>query len=293
MNLKLLDRKDIDISRWDSLICKDSSENVYSLSWYLDAVTDNGWKALIADDYSFVMPVYIRKKWLLPYATQPFLCQQNGIFGHQKVTDETVLSFLKSLPKFLIKLNFNIHNRITEGMKGFDIIERSNQIIRLENEYENIRSGYNRSTIRNLQKGENQNVVISTTTSLDEFTDFMAENDETGLIKQNFQITKNLISAASQNAEVILQVAEDTEGIIAAGYYILYGERIFFLMSAANKMAKEKRVMFQMIDQVVRQYAGTAKIFDFVGSSIPNVAQRNLGFGAETTCYYGLRKNLI
>jgi len=289
----LYDRKEIDIYRWDSLISKDLSGNVYSLSWYLDAVTNFEWKALIADDYSFVMPMYIRKKWFIPYITQPFLCQQNGIFGLQPVTDEIIRFFLKAVPKVKFKVSFNLHNQIPEDLEGYKISQRTNHFIRLKDPYDKIFKGYNRSTMRNLQKGDMQDIEISTTTSLDKFTDFMAKNDETGLIANNFLITKNLITEASKNVETIAQIATDSRGIIAAGFYIISGDRIIFLMSAANKRAKERRVMFQMIDQIIRQYSGTGKIFDFAGSSIPNVAQRNLGFGAETTYYFGLGKNLI
>ena len=66
--LKLLQRKEIDILKWDDLIAHSPAETIYPYSWYLDSVAEN-WSALVVDDYRFVMPVVWKKKAGMKYIT--------------------------------------------------------------------------------------------------------------------------------------------------------------------------------------------------------------------------------
>ena len=73
--LRYLKHKNIDPVKWDQCISKSLSENIYGYHWYLNAVADYQWDAIVMDDYNAVFPLPVRKKFGLPYIYQPFFCQ--------------------------------------------------------------------------------------------------------------------------------------------------------------------------------------------------------------------------
>ena len=49
--MKIVERKNIDTEKWDSLVEKTKGAGFYSYSWYMDAVAEN-WSVLVNHDYS-------------------------------------------------------------------------------------------------------------------------------------------------------------------------------------------------------------------------------------------------
>ena len=77
MFIRHLSHKSIDKEKWDQVISAANNGLIYAKSWYLDIVSPN-WEALVSDDYNFVFPIPIKRKYKLPYIVQPPLAQQIG-----------------------------------------------------------------------------------------------------------------------------------------------------------------------------------------------------------------------
>src|SRR5215469_6589394 len=79
--IRHLQRKEIDIAKWDACISLSPAGLLYSRSFFLDAITGGNWDALVLDDYSAIMPLPKKKKFGFAYSYFPPLAGQLGIIG--------------------------------------------------------------------------------------------------------------------------------------------------------------------------------------------------------------------
>jgi len=80
-------REDLEVTKYNDCIENSIQSRIYAFSWYLDIVADN-WDVLVEDDYTAVMPVPWKQKYFIKYVTQPFFCQQLGVFATHKISKE-------------------------------------------------------------------------------------------------------------------------------------------------------------------------------------------------------------
>ena len=70
IKIKHLKYYEIDKSKWDNIVSCSDFSLPYFFSWYLDVVSP-GWEALIAEDYSYIMPLTVKIKCGIKYVIQP------------------------------------------------------------------------------------------------------------------------------------------------------------------------------------------------------------------------------
>ena len=116
MQIQHLQHKHIDFKKWDDTILSSANHLGYAYSWYLNIVSP-GWEALVTDDYEFVMPLPVKRKYKIPYLVQPVLTQQLGIFSKEEINDEVIQLFIKNIPYYSYELNMNERNFNTEVKK--------------------------------------------------------------------------------------------------------------------------------------------------------------------------------
>jgi len=284
--LKYLEREEIDIDKWDDVIKKSLQSRIYAYSWYLDAMTDYKWSALIIDDYVSVFPILVKKILFIPYVTHPYLCQQLGLFttdpGYIDQHSNIIIKYLKS--NFL-KTETTINNHFAVGK---NIKVRSNHVLGLDLKYTDIYKNYNRNTRRNINKASEGELILRNSKDVPSFIEFMKIHDETDVVRRIEKNILALIKTTFDKGNGTLIIAEDELGIHSTAFYIKDEQRIYFLLCASDTLGKERKDMFFIIDEIIRRYAGQKFIFDFTGSNMENIARRNVGFGAETEIYYHL-----
>ena len=151
MKIEFIERKDIEIGRWDELISQSEAETLYPYSWYLDTVAAR-WSALIVDDYTFVMPMVWKQKYGLKYIYQPFYTQQLGVFSKEYV-DPTLIRELLTLlyRKFRFgNLNFNTKNLVSEE-EYISVYDKSNYVLDLNPDYQEIYGSFSTNAKRNIK----------------------------------------------------------------------------------------------------------------------------------------------
>lgn len=285
--LKHLKREDIDVKKWDDIIKNAIQSRIYAFSWYLDAMTDGKWSALVIDDYVSVFPILVKNIFFIPYVTHPFLCQQLGLFSKKHAIFEEHSNMInKYLTTNFLKTDTTINSTFVSGK---NVSCRSNHILHLDLIYAEIYKKYNRNTKRNLNKANDANLILNESSDVSTFVEFIKSNDESGvagLIEKNISHLINT-SFTKKNGTIIM--AKDDEDVRSGAFYIIEDQRIFFLLCASDSIGKEKKAMFLIIDDIIRRYAGLNYVFDFTGSNIENISRRNEGFGAEKELYYHLK----
>ncbi|MEA4936266.1 MAG: hypothetical protein VB102_06440 [Paludibacter sp.] len=283
MLIKHLSHKSIDKEKWDQLISCASNGLIYAKSWYLDIVSPN-WEALVSDDYSYVFPIPIKRKYKLPYIVQPPLSQQLGIFSNQAVTDDVIRLFIQKLPSYSYELNLNEHNHL-RGLNGVP-----NYILNLNKTYKEISSAYSKNTIRNIDKARKSNLKIIDNININAFINFYQHTSKTYKAIDPERLEK-LILAGQKHTEIMLSgVYNDSDEMIAALCYTEFNQRITYLVPISNELGKRTFAMFFLIDQIIQREAAKDKLLDFEGSKIEGIARFYKGFGAKNHPYYVLKK---
>jgi hypothetical protein len=150
LKISYLPQANIDKSKWDR--CIDTSPNglIYAYSFYLDAMSEN-WDALILDDYEMIMPLTWKKKYTIHYLYQPVFAASLGIFGNN-ISAQKVKSFLEKIPSKFKYWDFYLNRDNLFSIPGFPMYERSNYILPLLENYENLKSKYASSHVRNIKR---------------------------------------------------------------------------------------------------------------------------------------------
>ena len=282
MKITHLKNKAIDYQRWDECIALSHNELVYAYSWYLDVVSPD-WEALVADNYSYVMPLPLKSRYKIPYLVQPVLTQQLGIFSANDISEEIVKDFIKEIPYFSYELalndcNYNINT---------DVLP--NYILSLERDYCELATAYSKNTHRNIEKASRLGLNIRQL-SADEYIHFYFSVDKHYLSPQQPVLEQLLYKGTEQNAMELIGVHSADNKLIAALCVLKSAKRLIYLLPVSNVQGKESCAMFMLIDELIRQHATEPKILDFEGSRIEGVARLYSGFGARNKPYYILKR---
>lgn len=285
MEIKYLKHKDIDKNLWDNTISTAYNSLPYAYSWYLDVVSP-GWEALVADNYHFVMPLPLKKKWGIKYLIQPRWVQQLGIFSNVVINKafipkDIVLQFISKIPYLIYDFNINHANNIDSVNK------RINYIIPPTESMEQIRGNYNSNTKRNIAKATKAGLSIANI-SLEQFiTLWQNENTDKAIDLQQklepliFAAQNNKLSGCERNFEAKLLGVFQDDTLVAALFSIVNNNRLLYLTPVSNLQGKECRAMFLLVDYILEHICvPNGLIFDCEGSMIPGVATFYKGFGA-------------
>lgn len=276
--MRLIERKDIDAKKWNDRIATDPVENVFSYTWYLDAVCQH-WAALISDDdYTTILPVpYTLKLGIKRFYQAPFTREFN-IFG----TDFNWEEALNELKKTFKHLGFRSELDNLAPIKTI----RSHQIADLADDYA---AAYSTNAKRMIKKGlktlhfksffEAELLV-----SLFEINvAHKIDSIDTEHLRTLTQLMKNAMDAGTGE---IIGAYNEQEELLSASFFLKDKTRITYLKGAATDQGKKDGAMFALLDYAFKQYSSTYRIFDFGGSDIESIAAFFKKLGGEDRFYY-------
>ncbi len=279
MEILYLKNQVIDRERWDATICRDSQGLPYAYSWYLDHVAAGQWDALITPDYQYVMPLpWNRKIFGIQQIYAPLLTQQLGIAGPD-LSENITTDFLRSIPPKFKKIVFPLNQKINyPGCRT-----KTNLIISLTDDYEKIQKGYKKNLIRGIRTA-GKKTQINKSLLIDDLLTFYQQTlkSQLNFSPKDWQIIRELLQSASEKLETLmLEVRNENGQRLALGIFLITNKRIVYLMGCANAEGRKNFSSSFILDTVIKQYAGTNRIFDFEGSDIPGVYKFFRSFGSE------------
>jgi len=256
---------------------------VYAECWYLDIVSPN-WEALVLEDYEYVMPLPVKKKYGLSFLVQPPLTQQLGVFSSHKIDENMIEYFIQKIPYRSYHLNFNEQNPCNKGVK------QPNFILNLNKDYNTVFSAYSTNTKRNLKKAQHYNIEIKADLSANDFLEFYHS------IKKNYsELPKaklnTLIQKSLKKNKMTIYGAYNEENKLISTLCLLHSrQRLIYLLPVSNDEGKETLAMFRIVDKIIQNNANSNYSLDFEGSKIESIAHFYQGFGAEKKFYYEAKK---
>jgi lipid II:glycine glycyltransferase (peptidoglycan interpeptide bridge formation enzyme) len=278
-----LQNKDIDYARWDKFISESHNQLTYAYSWYLDIVSPK-WEALVSEDYEYIMPLPVKRRYGLPYLVQPVLTQQLGIFSKHTINEKVVRQFIKELPSFSYEINLNEHNFHS------DAVAFPNYILDLNKPYEQIASHYSKNTKRNIDKAQKLNLNVRADLNPNDFLSLYNSIDKNYVSAEIFVLKELLEKGQVENALRLYGVYSDDDNIIAALCVMNSANRITYLMPISSQEGKNSSAMFLLVDNIIQHKANKNIVLDFEGSRIEGIARFYKGFGAKDKPYYILKQ---
>jgi len=293
MAFRLLDKTDLNIKKWNTSIQQAGNGRVNALSWYLDIVSGGQWKALVSQDYAYLVPLPINKRVpLVNRISIPYYSQQLGMFGQLPISEDLVKAALAQIPNYRqVIMQWNEFVPIP-ARSSFDISMRPNFVLELNKSIEVLRSSYSKNLKRNLKKLQKVDFECKPV-PLEEFENFyLANTDKQTKVTAKFKtMFGKLIRAILKNECGMIRGVYVSDRLIAACLYTNFNNRLIALLIRSNKEGKEHAAMHHIMDQIIVEYAGSDHLLDFEGSAIDSVARFFKSYGAELKPYPLLKRS--
>jgi hypothetical protein len=290
-HIRYLKRQEIDTARWDACVARSVNSLIYGFHYYLDHMASGQWDALVLGDYEAIMPLTWRRKYGISYLYQPPFTQQTGIFATQPLSRDLIDAFLQNA-----RQNFRFAEIFFNyGNAHPDFRPHANFILRLDSPYEKLAANYKNDLQRNLKQAARSPLHYSPgpdlTTALE------------GYRRQYAARTPHVSPADFRNFErlchhlqdrVILRAITGSKGETLATALLLQDtQRLYLLQSTTPDAGRRKQANHYLVDQLIREWAGTGLLLDFEGSDLPGITHFYKNFGSLDQPYYFYRHNRL
>ncbi len=291
--IRRIANKDIDRRKWDDCIAQSFNGIVYAFSWYLDVVAGSQWEALVEDDYVRVFPYLPKRKWGISYVFQPFATQQLGVFSTGKLSPGKVEEFVELLLREyrIVDIHLNILNKIAP--RYAEIEERITYHLDLILPYSLLEKSFSTNHKRNIKKAAKYPLSLVRNVDPGKIIQLFKENKGQrvkALQSFDYQLYSTLIRAAIyQHACQTYAVLNESRHLIAGAIFLYSHHKFIYAFSAGSDEGKEKRAMFFLVNEIIKENQGRHLVLDFEGSNDPDIAFFYKGFGAQKLTYQRIR----
>jgi hypothetical protein len=283
--IRYVKRHEVNDDKWNACVRDAVNGLCYSDTSFLDIIAVQ-WTALVLNDYEAVMPLIWRRKFGVHYLYQPFFCQQTGISSISSLQYSTD-DFLDSIPKKFRywDIQLNASNKPDKTRHTL----RKNYLLSLASPYEELHEKYHRNAVRNIRKAQDQQIIVRENIPaslliqlhLDRFA------SKSGIPLQDYKALEELLNAwVSISRATIIGAADDQGNIIASSGYLIYKNRITFLINGNSASSLHNGASHLLKDHIIRKYAGSDYVLDFEGSDNPEFARFYEQFGASSIEHY-------
>jgi hypothetical protein len=288
-------------------VARASNSLIYSRSFYLDAMAAGNWDALVLEDYLAVMPLTWRRKAGIRYLYQPAFTQQTGVTSDQPITPMLVDAFLRALGRQFrfaeIYLNYANQDPALE--------RHSNFILPLDAPYETLAGRYKKDLLRNLKLAGKSRPGLLYVKDFDLHTahgyyqqqyeerlpafrakDYRHFEELCLLLQQRGQLLVRAVTA-DHHVNADRYVTGHTRQPLCTAVLLRDPTRLYLLQSTTLPAGRATGANHFLLDNLIREWAGTPLILDFEGSDQPGIAHFYENFGCIDQPYFFYRHNSL
>jgi len=292
--IDIIPSNQINKTKWNNCIEHAANGLIYGYSFYLDIVSKH-WEGLSYNDYEAVMPLTWKSKYGISYLSQPFFTASLGVFGNN-LSAKIVKLFLDSIPEKFKYWDIYLNHGNLFPIKEYDLYERNNYVLDMNNNYEKIIGSFSKNHIRNIKKAERSGCYIQKNIST------------AGVIELAKAQSKKFTSISDNEFKNFLKLSEyllkqgnaQTYGVynaqkklISSCVYFYSHNRAYFILTGNHPDSKTTGASHYLINGFIKEHAGTKLLLDFEGSMIKGVAQFYSKFGAKEEKYAALKLNKL
>ncbi len=287
-HIRLIPAAQIDRQLWDACVTSDTRATIYSLSWVLDALSDD-WEGLVGGDYQTVLALPVKRRAGLKMVYVPPFIQRLGFAGSQD--SNTLNAFIKIIEGRYRLMEYAASRQLS--LRNTACHTRTNYILNL-NRYEDVRKNYSEACIKNLRKSEKRGAQFAEDLQIDEVIQLFrqAYGNKAAYTADHYLAVHRLYKEALKHGSAILAGVRNETGELVYGAFLLKDtKRIYYLIGAPTDTGRTMRATYFFIDQIFQRWSASGLTFDFEGSDIPSVADFYRSFGPEKETYYRFFRN--
>lgn len=286
--------EDIDKVKWDNCIRHAPNGLIYGLSVYLDQMAKK-WDALVLNDYTAVMPLPYNRKYGIYYLYQPYFIACGGVFG-TGIDAKLVSEFLNAIPEKFRYWDFCLNHGNYFPLPDFDLYQRMNYVLPLQQAYETISGNYRENTKRNIRKSVQLGCRLEKGIPVNEVIALAKEQSRrfSKVSDDDYANFSKLFSKLSESKEAITYGIRDTKGqLLASAAFLFSMNRAYYMLVGNHPNGKTIGASHALIDGFIRDHCGQEILLDFEGSDIHSLAFFYSSFGANEEKYCGLKLNRL
>ena len=156
-----------------------------------------------------------------------------------------------------------------------------------------LRANYSKSHLKNLRRANKNNLSIA---AVPDSAEQFSNNKRllaSGFMKaKQFDLELKIINTSLKLGKGEIFSVKGSEGNCCSVFVINDNKRLYLLSSYSNDEGKRKSAYFFLLDYIFSLEKFRGFIFDFEGSNLEGIAQRNKGFGAKPTTYLTIYQSL-
>jgi hypothetical protein len=273
--IKIIERREIDIVKWDELVLTTNNTTIFSTSVYLDSIAEN-WCLLVDEDYTsgIAIPYVIRLGVRQIYIP---------IFG--RYLEWVGVDTFKKNVLILLKEYFRVADfYLRSTFEG--------KVEAVTNYQELVDLKLNSQAKRMITKFQKSEIEIQP------INDSKTKHDLVLLIMDELKEKVDVFNGKSR--QVMLQLTENLdqwkyinylgfyfEGDLVGGMiFSQFNNRITYIKGSCKETYKKQGAMYACMNNVILDSINNGKVFDFGGSRIESIRRFNLSFGAIDVDYY-------
>ena len=277
---------EIDRTRWDACV-ETSPAATFFAEYDILSAANPEWAALVEDDYVAVMPLPWRRKHGLKYVYNPFYFTRLGIFSAKPITCKLVTEFLLAVPKFFVSMDMNLNESVPDeaAVPGGHL--KVSHRLDLNQPYEVICKGYGSNHRRNIKAARGFEPVIDPNIPAEEVialyrSSRRGSGKSVRMQDADYAIFLKICEIAKQRGLADVWGVRDSDGVLLAGAVFLRDHgRVWFWASGREEDRADRKAMFFLMDEYIRQHAQQQLVLDFNGSGTESVARFYAGFGSQ------------
>jgi hypothetical protein len=251
------------------------------------------WDALVLDDYQAVMPLTWRSKYGIRYLYQPAFTQQTGIFSAGPTPPSVIEAFLLELDRHFrfVEIDLNHTNAYPS------LIPRTNYILPLDAPYEQLAGQYKKDLIRNLKLSSRSPLIYTKDFDLHTaLLDFRREYTSRlpAIQDEDYRRFETLCLFLKEQSQLLTRaVVDERRQPLCSAVFLRDTRRFYLLHSTTLPSGRASEANHFLLDQFIREWAGSPMILDFEGSDHPGIAHFYANFGGIDQPYFFYRRNRL
>jgi len=286
-----INAQDIQRDKWDTCVLQSDNAVIYATSWYLDHMADN-WTGFVLNDYEAVMPIPWRTKMGIRYCYAAPFIQQLGWFYPANIAGVGE-AFIEQLFAF-VKYGgyaFNYNNIVNVE----DATQHINYVINLAPPHETIKNNYNEDAVNNLRKASKLNLSYGTGSSELSIQNYRYHYGDRlpNVSEKDYANFAGLTALLEKKQQCFARTVVDKNSgnLLSIALFLKDAKRLYNIMNSTTDDGRKKAANHFLLDNVLKEFAGSGLVFDFEGSDIPGIKNFYEKFGAVNQPYQKLMFN--
>ena len=268
MSLRILERSQVDASKWDAFVLSHGDEHVFSTCCYLDELAEQ-WCVLVDDEYTKGMAIPFTIRMGIKQIYTPIFCR--SVFVSPDLDPQAIKTLLlRHFPLCDITTHSPVGNPTArayqqlEGPSDFKLNEQAKRMLKK----------FSKSGCEIVRKNEIPAEV---------FTLMKAELEAKGvqINSKTHAKFKSLLLRLRKDESLDFYAVYSGDNFHGGAFFLSAGKSMFYLKSGVTRLAKEHGAMYAVMNQVIPIALEDGGRFDFVGSTVPGVRRFNVNFGAK------------